>query len=631
MNPIPSVDERPAITADFLPLSDYGLIGNCHTAALVSRGGSIDWLCLPRFDSPSFFARILDLDQGGYWTIQPVLPFTSEHHYVDDTNVLKTTLRCDTGEITLLDFMEMMDGDEEMAHPRAPGRLIRMVEGVRGSVDVVCTCVPRPNYGQHPDFKAAGRVVEFNGFKVVAPGDWQVDASRQALVMELTLNQGDRTNFALEMVDSPVPHDSPQDALNAAISFWQNWSSLCTYQGPYRAAVIRSALVLKLMSYSPTGAIVAAPTTSLPEIIGGARNWDYRFTWVRDASFTLYALLMAGYFDDQHPFFNWLADTAHLEGTNTRILYPITPEGQVVEQVVERFQGYRNSRPVRIGNQAAGQLQLDVYGEVLSALHFAWKAEKYEPSGIWDDIRPMLDWIADHWHRPDSGVWEMRGGQRNFVYSKVMAWVALDTGIDMAETLGLAGDTDRWRQERDTIHAEVLDKGWSENLGAFKQSYEDEVLDAANLLLPVMGFIDGTDPRMVSTVEATIDGLVTNGLCYRYHTGPDGMHGQEGAFVLCTFWLINALILAGRTDEACAWFNHMLQRSTPLGLFAEEIDPQTGQQLGNFPQAFSHIGVINVAVSLAHVGHTGTVTAHHQAAADAAGRGGGGARKCRHQ
>ncbi|WP_017299518.1 glycoside hydrolase family 15 protein [Nodosilinea nodulosa] len=616
----------PKSRPDFLPLADYGIIGNCHTAALVSRAGSIDWLCLPRFDSPSLFARILDLDQGGFWAIQPSLPCTSEHRYIDHTNVLETTLRCATGSVTLLDFMEIVNS-EEISYPQAPGRLIRMVEGVEGAVEMVCTCAPRPGYGGLPAFDIVGPVAEFDGFRVVAPTDWRVNTADHTLITQFTLRPGDRLCFALEMEDSPLPHDSPAAALDGAIAFWQNWANQCTYHGPYREAVLRSAMVLKLMSYSPTGAIVAAPTTSLPEVIGGDRNWDYRFTWIRDASFTLYALLMAGYFNDHHPFFTWLANTAQLEGTDTRILYPITAEGQVVEKTLDQFQGYRDSHPVRIGNKAVSQVQLDVYGEVLSALHFAWKTDKYDPTEIWDDIRPMLDWLASHWHHSDHGIWEVRGGQRNFVYSKVMAWVALDAGVDMASNLSLAGDVARWQEARDAIRAEVLEKGWSEKLGAFKQSYEDEVLDAANLLLPAMGFIDGTDPRMVSTVDATIAGLVTNGLCYRYHTAPEGLHGQEGAFVLCTFWLINALILAGRTDEACAWFEQMLDRSTPLGLFAEEIDPHSGQHLGNFPQAFSHLGVINVAVSLAHVGHTGSVDSHHRAAADAAGRGGGGAKK----
>jgi GH15 family glucan-1,4-alpha-glucosidase len=621
-------EQEPSLsTTTFSSISDYGVIGNCHTAALVSRKGSIDWLCLPRFDSASLFARILDLNQGGFWQIQPALQFESHHQYLDTTNVLRTTFICEQGKIQLLDFMEVTDS-QEMRHPHAPGRLIRIVEGLEGSVDIICICVPRPNYAQELiQFQSSGQEVKFNGFVIHAPIAWQIDAKAQALTCHLTVHAGERAAFTLAMQESSTPHTNPHDALECAISFWQNWADQCTYRGRYRDAVIRSALALKLMTYAPSGAIVAAPTTSLPEEIGGERNWDYRYTWVRDSSFTLYALLLAGYFDNERPFFDWLAKTVQVEKTGIQILYPITSEGQIVERTLDYLQGYRNSRPVRIGNEAVGQVQLDVYGEVLSAIHFAWKTGKYNPTVLWDDIHPMLDWIVEHWQEPGSGIWEMRGGKRHFVYGKAMLWVALDCGINMAEGLHLPGECDRWKQTRDKIRAEVFEKGWSDKLQAFKQSYEDETLDAANLLLPVMGFIDGTDPRMISTIDATIQQLVFNGLCYRYRNAPEGVKGKEASFVLCTFWLINALILANRVDEAAAWFEQMLSRSTSLGLFAEEIDPETGEQLGNFPQAFSHIGVINVAVSLAHIGHTGDVQSQHKAAADAAGRGGAAAAK----
>lgn len=622
-----SQQEQTLLAGSFPAISDYGIIGNCHTAALVSRDGSIDWLCLPRFDSASLFARILDLKRGGFWSIQPVSSFTSNHDYLDTTNVLKTTFVCNEGKIQLLDFMEVTDS-HQMRHPHAPGRVIRIVEGLEGSVEIICTCVPCPNYAQDiPQFHHSTQVVSFNNFQIHAPTNWQMDLQTHTLTCHIILHAGERVAFTLAMQDSSTPHSNPHDALESAIAFWQNWANQCTYRGRYRDEVIRSALALKLMTYAPSGAIVAAPTTSLPEEIGGERNWDYRYTWIRDASFTLYALLLAGYFDNERPFFDWLEKTVQVEKTGIQILYPITSDGQTVERTLDYWQGYRNSRPVRIGNQAVGQVQLDVYGEVLNAIHFAWKAGKYDPSKLWGDICPMLDWIVEHWQNPDSGIWEVRGGKRHFVYGKAMLSIALDCGVDMAEALHLPGDVDRWRQVRDQIRAEVLEKGWSKKLQAFKQSYEDETLDAANLLLPVMGFIDGTDPRMISTIDVTIQHLVSNGLCYRYRNAPEGVEGKESSFVLCTFWLINALILANRVDEAAAWFDQMLSRSTPLGLFAEEIDPTTGEHLGNFPQAFSHIGVINVAVSLAHIGHTGNVQPQHKAAADAAGRGGSGAAK----
>ncbi|MBV9388242.1 MAG: glycoside hydrolase family 15 protein [Chroococcidiopsidaceae cyanobacterium CP_BM_ER_R8_30] len=613
-------------TPSFPPLEDYGIIGNCHTAALVSRRGSIDWLCLPRFDSPSVFARILDLERGGSWSIEPTTPYETTHQYVDETNVLKTIFTCADGQISLLDFMDI-SGNEQQQRRAAPGRLIRIIEGVEGTVEIVSTCTPRPDYARAiPQFVISGKEVEFGRFTVTGPAEWHVDTKTNTLTCHITLQAGEQAAFTLStQEDVQLPYSTPVDALSSTVAFWQRWASKCTYQGPYRDAVVRSALALELMTYAPSGAIVAAPTTSLPEVIGGERNWDYRFTWIRDSSFTLYALLLAGYLDDEHPFFDWIARTVKVEGTGIKILYPITADGRLAEQNLDHLRGYCNSQPVRKGNDAAKQVQLDVYGEVLSTLHFAWKTGKYNPTEIWEHIHPLLDWVAAHWHEPDNGIWEVRGGQRNFVYGKVMLWVALDCGIDMAESLDLAGDIDRWRQERTSVRTEVLEKGWSEKLGAFKQSYEDETLDASNLLLPIVGFIDGTDPRMVSTIDATIKHLVSNGLCYRYHDAPEGVSGKEASFVLCTFWLINALILAGRAAEACVWFEQMLARSTPLGLFAEEIDPESGAHLGNFPQAFSHLGVINVAVSLAHAGHAGTVQPHHVQAANAAGRGGGNA------
>ncbi len=497
---------------------------------------------------------------------------------------------------------------------------------MEGAVEVVCTCVPRPDYARvRPHYEMSGCQAEFDHFQVTAPVPWQMDRQQQGLTCCLTLHRGERVAFILAAQDHSSSQSDPHEALEATIAFWQNWAKQCTYQGRYRDAVVRSALTLKLMTYAPSGAIIAAPTTSLPDEIGGERNWDYRYTWIRDASFTLYALLLAGYFDSERPFFSWLERTVQLESTGIKILYPITTEGNTVERTLDYLQGYKNSRPVRIGNRAGEQVQLDVYGEVLSAIHFAWKAGKYDPTELWTDIHPLLDWVADHWRDTDSGIWEVRGGKRHFVYSKVMLWVALDCGLDMADALHLPGDRDRWRQVRKMIRAEVMEKGWSEQLQAFKQSYEDETLDASNLLLPVMGFIDGTDPRMIATIDATIAHLVSNGLCYRYRNAPEGVKGKDASFVLCTFWLINALILAKRQDEAAAWFEQMLSRSTSLGLFSEEIDPESGELLGNFPQAFSHLGVINVAVSLAHVNHTGDVQPKHKAAADAAGRGGGGA------
>ena len=618
---------RPQAHGEYRPIEDYGVIGNGHTVALISSSGSIDWLCFHRFDSPSLFARILDPGRGGYWSVTTKGAFESSHRYQEETNILETTLRCAGGTVVLRDFMDIASIARLRRLP-APGRIVRIAECTDGKVGVVSRCQPRPNYARtHPEFALYGDQVTFGGYTLTGPTAWQVDDADASLTCRITLRAGETTAFTLATEDdATLPQRTPADALKVTTDYWRKWSSACTYRGPYRDIVIRNALTLKMMTYEPSGAIVAAPTTSLPETFGGERNWDYRFTWIRDASLTLYALLLAGYLDNEQPFFDWLVRTVKLKGTGISILYPIIPESRIAETVLDNFRGYRDSRPVRIGNQAAVQEQLDVYGEVMGAIQFAWRIGKYDPTPLWGTMRQMLDWVTRHWHDRDSGLWEVRGGVRHFVYSKAMMWFALDCGIEIAEGMRLSGDIKTWRRERDLIHEEVLDKGWSDDLGAFKQSYEDENLDAANLRLPLINFVGGDDPRMLSTIDATLEHLVVDGLCYRYIDAPEGVTGKEGSFVVCTSWLINALIRAGRTGEAHRMFQNLLARASPLGLYAEEIQPATGAHMGNFPQSFSQIGIINAAVSLAHAGQVGTVSPHHAAAADAAGHGGGGKR-----
>ncbi len=609
------------------PIEDYGLIGNCYTAALISSRGSLDWLCMPCFDSPSVFAGILDVERGGSWSIHPTAACRSEHRYLEYTNVLETIFTCDEGRIRLLDFMPVsQEAAGGTVYP--PNAIIRIIEGLDGETEIESLCQPRPDYGRSfPTFEAQGARVTFDRYAVTGPAGWQGDETGGTVSCRLTVRQGERLAFILSHEgDDRYPSariEDPYASLQETIGFWRAWSvGSCAYRGPYYDSVIRSALTLKLLNFAPTGAIVAAPTTSLPEEIGGERNWDYRYTGIRDASFTLYALLLAGYVVEDYAFFEWIVRTVEVEETGIKILYPISPEGQVTEKTLDHLEGYRGSQPVRIGNGAVDQVQLDVYGEVLDALYFACEAGGYDPARVWDNFRPLVEWIANNWNQPGNGIWEVRGGLRDFVYGKVLAWVALDRGIKLAEANGLPGNTDHWRRERDRMRADVFEKGWSERLGAFKQSYQDERLDAANLLLPIVGFIDGDDPRMISTLDATLDQLVVDGLCYRYLDAPEGLSGKEGAFILCTFWLINALILAGRGREAEELLERTLERATPLGLFAEEIEPTTGAHLGNFPQAFSHIGVINAAVSLAQVGQEGTVRPEHAEAASAAGMGG---------
>lgn len=590
-------------------IEDYGLIGNCSTAALVSSRGSMDWLCMPHFDSPSVFARILDIERGGAWSIGPTDTFKANHSYLENTNVLETIFTCDTGRARLLDFMPTFGvSDQPVSQPLAA--VARIIEGMDGDIEIESVCVPRPDYARAmPNFTVEDQRITFDGFTLAGDGKWQIDERGTSVSCRLTVHAGERSAFVLQHKDGHTSGrgSDPFDWLEETIGFWRSWTSHCTYRGPYLDAVVRSALTLKLLTFAPTGAIVAAPTTSLPEEIGGERNWDYRFTWIRDAAFTLHALLRAGFVEEDEAFFEWIMRTVELEETGTKILYPVSAEGEVTERTLDHLEGYRSSKPVRIGNAAASQRQLDVFGEALDSLHFAWRTGGYNPERAWSHFQPLVDWVSNNWRLPGHGIWEVRGGMRQFVYSKVMSWVALDRGIKLAEANGLAGDTERWREERDLIRAEVFDKGWSEDLGAFKQSFEDDRLDAANLMMSLVGFIEGDDPRMVGTIDATLDQLVVDGLCYRYLGAPEGLSGDESTFVLCTFWLVDALILAGRAKEAKDLFEQMLSRATSLGLFAEEIDAGTGNQLGNFPQALSHIGVISAAVSLAEAGEAGSI------------------------
>ncbi|MBK9176862.1 MAG: glycoside hydrolase family 15 protein [Flavobacteriales bacterium] len=577
-------------------IADHGLIGNCRTAALVSSRGEITWMCAPHFDSPFLFARLLDHARGGSWELQPTEAFRSNHEYMPGTNVLVTTYTCDGGRVRTLDLMDVTP-ESGSTEPR-PGALFRIVQCLEGTVRMRSRCMPRPGNGViGPVFNLHGNDAHFGAFRCTAPGPWEVDAQAHAIDHWMTMSAGERCAYALSGPGMESAVDA-FDALDGTLAYWHDWSARCTYIGPYRTAVVRSVLTLKLLHDQDTGAIAAAPTTSLPEEIGGVRNWDYRFCWIRDASFTLNALMQAGYLEEEEALFKWIFRTVKLEGPELHVLYPLSREGSVEEIELDHLEGYRRSKPVRVGNAAARQLQLDVFGEVLDAIHFACTKGLQDPRPLWQHVLPLIDWVLEHWQLPENGIWEVRGGRRHFVFGKVMCWVALDRAIQLAERYRLPGDVDHWKDHRSRIKNDVLHHGWSDKLQAFMQSYEDERLDAANLMLPILGFIDGADPRMIATIEATNTRLVDNGLCYRYLDAPDGVEGGEATFVLCSFWLIEALILANRMDEARNLFERMLARATPLGLYAEELDAVTGEHLGNFPQALSHIGLINAAVAL---------------------------------
>lgn len=615
----------------YLPLKDYGIIGDCHTAALVSNSGSIDWLCLPRFDSPSVFARILDFQRGGFWSIQPNHGFEAISRYVTHTNILATHFKTGSGEAVLYDFMPI-GGDQPSPTRVSMQSVFRIVEGIDGEVAFHVVCVPRPNYARDtPEIEPVDgddHRLAFDTFLLIGSRPWHLQRDGQRAEQRFTISKGQRVAFGLHDVGdrdalSRLAPD-PFSAFDSTRRYWSEWAAQCTYQGPYRDQVLRSCLALRLLHYTPTGAIVAAPTTSLPEEIGGVRNWDYRFAWLRDASFTLYALLLAGYSKENSAFFNWIVHTVKFDRTGLRILYPITADGDTSEHILDHLEGYRRSAPVRIGNAAVHQLQLDVFGEVFDALHFAWKTYDFDPSEAWHAFRPLADWVAHNWQLPGSGIWEVRGGPRHFVYGKVLCWVALDRAIKLAQGCGLEGDTECWGRERDAIRAAVFEHGWSERLNSFKQAFEIDRLDAALLRLSAVGFVDGQDPRMLKTIDAIMERLVVDGLCYRYLDAPDGVAGRESPFVLCSFWLVNALLLAGRDSEAQRIYEQMLGRMTELGLLSEEIETPSGEFLGNYPQAFSQIGVISGAVSLAHVGKVGKVPHEAAQAAKRAGSGGGG-------
>ncbi|MDW5562179.1 MAG: glycoside hydrolase family 15 protein [Methanomassiliicoccus sp.] len=591
-------------TDDYRPIEDYGLIGNRHTAALVNSAGSIDWLCWPRFDSPSIFAKILDPQLGGSWSIQPTSEFKSYHRYLKDTNILETFFVGPRGKIAVLDFMDMSWAEQEM-EGGPPGKLIRVVRGLEGNVETTSLCRPRPNYARDKcAIDLRGNETSIDNFILTGPVGWLVDEEDRSLAQTFMVRPGEQFYFTLASDIDQSPLGSIYSSLHSTQNYWVAWADKCTYNGPYRDMVVRSALIMQLMTYAPSGAIVAAPTTSLPEEIGGERNWDYRYTWLRDASYSLLSLVRAGYSDFVEHYTSWVyrATVGDL-----KILYPIVPHGRTEEEVLEHLRGYRDSKPVRIGNEAADQLQLDVLGELYGAAYFVWRLGLFKPFEDGERLKRGLEWICDNWKMPENGIWEVRGGRRNFVYGKAMLWFALDRGIQICESLGFEGNFDRWKGEKEAIREAIMTRGWSDKLHAFKQSFEDEYLDAANLMLPVIGFIDGTDPRMLSTLDATMEHLVVDDLCYRYNNAPEGLSGKEATFTLCTFWLVSALLLANRLEEARRIYDRLLSRASPLGLFAEELDPRTGEQLGNFPQAFSHLGVIHTAINFAYLAGLGEV------------------------
>jgi len=600
-----SADRRPASVRAPV-LSDYGLIGDMRTAALVGLDGAIDWCCLPRFDSGSVFAALLDPERGGTWAIRPAVDWTSTQRYLPRTNILETTFRTAGGVAVLTDFMPV----DEDCRPSGPHPEIhRQLRCTRGRVPMQITFMPRFEYGARATrleqlrngLFATDRTDQVLTLSSTKPCDWLVEQS--GAIARFPLEKGDDRWLVLRYDDDDIhPADRYESArkLDITAAFWARWASGVRYSGPFRGMVKRSALVLKLLTHAETGAIIAAPTTSLPETIGGVRNWDYRFVWLRDAAFTLAALDAVGHRREADRFMRFLKRVCrHEGGGHLQIMYGIDGRRDLVERQLDHLAGYMGSRPVRVGNGAAGQLQLDVYGEVLETADI-WRRNFEMTEGTWRVLRGLVDWVSRNWQLPDSSIWEVRGEVRHYVFSKVMSWVAMDRGLRMAEELGLDGNTAEWQVQRDALHAEILERGWSERHQSFTQAYGDDALDAAALAIPMVRFLPWNHPRVISTVQAVARELTSadGELVYRYRQS-DGLEGEEGAFSICTFWLAQALTMIGERERAERVFRRMLRHANHVGLYSEEIDPQSGAFLGNFPQAFTHIALINCAAALA--------------------------------
>ncbi len=606
----PAASFRGVAETPYPPISDYAIIGDCRSAALVSTHGGIEWLCLPRFDSPALFAAILDRSRGGHFTVRPVGAYRSERRYLERTNVLETTFHTERGTLRLLDLMPV---DSEAAKRRElwpEHEILRRVDCVAGEVDVEVTCDPRPEYGaKTPRLRRAGRFGfchEHGSVALHVRSEIPLAASDAApgLRGRAVLRAGDRRYVSLvytreEPAVLPVFGTTAERKIERTVQWWRGWAARCRYDGPYADHVIRSALALKLLTYAPSGAVVAAPTTSLPEAVGGGRNWDYRYCWLRDASLTFGALVDLGYDDEAHAFLVWMLDSTRLTWPQLQILYDVHGEARVPERELTYLDGYRASRPVRIGNAAENQLQLDVYGEVVDAVFEYVRREGTLRPITGRTLRGLGETVCRLWREPDEGIWEVRSGRRHHTYSKVMCWVALDRLVKLHEAGHLeAIPVDRFRRERDAVRAEVEARGFSEAVQSYVSVFDGRDVDASLLLLARYGFADPRSPRMLATCERIRQRLGTHGLLYRYHDD-DGLAGGEGAFGICSFWWADVLCRQGKAEAARQTFEHLCAHANDVGLFAEEIDPKTGELLGNFPQAFTHVGLIDAALALA--------------------------------
>ncbi|MEU6478686.1 glycoside hydrolase family 15 protein [Streptomyces sp. NPDC047017] len=594
----------------YVPIADHGLIGDLRTVALVGTDGTIDWYCCPSFDAPSVFAAVLDAERGGCFELAAADGVRTKQFYFPDTNVLITRFFTEDGVGEVQDFMPVT-GDSAQAGEADRHRLIRRVVCVRGTLPFRARVAPRFGYGADPHtVRTEGRVVLFESaaLSLALTATVPLETEGPDVRADFKLTEGESAVFALDQVGGEVAPRrcarlEAEEQFCATVAYWRRWSAQSRYRGRWREMVHRSALTLKLLTYAPTGAIVAAPTTSLPERIGGERNWDYRYVWVRDAAFAVYALLRLGFSGEAAAFMRFV--TRHVspgDGKATgplQIMYGIDGRTELPEHELTHLEGHQGSAPVRIGNAAADQLQLDIYGALIDSIYLYDKWAEPISSAQWDDVCALVDWVCDNWDQPDEGIWETRGGRRDFLYSRLMCWVAVERAVRLANRRGLPADLPRWQRTRDAVYRRIMDRGWSRRRQAFVQYEGGDVLDAAVLMMPLAKFIAPTDPKWLSTLDALTEDLVSDSLVHRYdpHGSPDGLRGDEGTFSICSFWYVEALTRAGRLDEARLAFEKMLTYANHLGLYAEEIG-RTGEQQGNFPQAFTHLSLISAAYNL---------------------------------
>lgn len=607
----------------YLPISDYGLIGDTRSAALVAKNGSIDWCCWPDFDSPAVFCRLLDYSRGGYFVVQPAREFDASQSYVAGTNVLTTTFETGDGKVQLIDFMPVHphDAGTTNSHERL---LLRAIVGISGNVEMQVSFRPTFDYARSvtiSDAFSGGGLARAGNKRLVlqcpARLEKQSDGSLHGKVL---ITPRDRIWLELayqENSSSIIPEPrrtNPEQSLEQTITYWRAWSNHCSYRGRYEPVVQRSALALKLLTYAPTGAVIAAPTTSLPEAPGGIRNWDYRYTWLRDSALIIYALQLIGYDREAASFLEWLNRLNIAERGHAQVMYSVRGEEELAETTLEHLEGYCRSRPVRLGNSAYRQEQHDIYGEVLDAAFlYHRRLKKPLPQRWWDEVCFLADRAAHVWRTKDHGIWEYRSGKKHFLYSKLLCWVALDRAIKLGIDCDDKQRLTRWIKTRDEIRSCILTRGYNENIGAFTQSLDDVELDATALMIPIVGFLPPTDPRIRSTVERIQERLTVNGLVYRY-LADDGLPGSEASFAICSFWLIDNLALAGRVDEAYELFDRLVSYASGVGLFSEEIDPHSGTLWGNYPQGFTHLAVIRSAFHLAKAEALGEEGAPHDPA-----------------